>query len=658
MFLALTLLLMTKPKYEHQSPEYLEPEIFDLSSRWPLPKPPQAVIHFHLSLSLAVGRRFAFVFFVLGLFLISPWIFPSQALAATDTPTVTATPSGTMTVNLGTAGNYAVLAGTYITNTGSTTLCGSLGIYPGTAVTGQAQMVVTCGGVTDINDSAATQAQTDLTAAYTSAATWPGATTLSATSIDIGSTTITPGVYYVGTSLGITGSVTLDGQNGSNPFFIFQVGTAMTTATSSQVVLINGATYANVFWAVGTSCTLGLTSTFAGIIMAQANIIIGTGATLEGRALAETPGYVTLDTNNITNPAPPTNTPTGTPTDTPTSTHTNTPANSPTNTSTNTPTDTPSLTPTNTPTNTSTQTSTPTPTNTLTNSPTNTPTDTSTDTPTSTSTNTPTATPTDSPTNTPTNTSTNTPTDTMTNTPTTTPTNTATHTSTNTPTDTATNSATQTATNTSTVTVTPTATNTATNTPTSTATHSPTNTSTNSPTNTTTPTGTNTATDTATHTATHSPTPTASPTATVTSTASNTNTPTITSTNTPTHTTTNTSTPKPTFTSINTPTIIATYTPTLSPCVVISPPFPNPSTGSPISFNVQVPSPSTVLMDVFTLAFRKITSQRTQVSGDQTFHWDLKDGSGVQAANGLYYVCVRVEGTPSATKILKVLILR
>jgi flagellar hook assembly protein FlgD len=77
-----------------------------------------------------------------------------------------------------------------------------------------------------------------------------------------------------------------------------------------------------------------------------------------------------------------------------------------------------------------------------------------------------------------------------------------------------------------------------------------------------------------------------------------------------------------------------------------------------MSFNVSVPGESTVTMDVFTLAFRKIISQTTHIYGDQTFQWDLKDVSGVQVADGLYYVRIHVSGPQSSTKILKVMILR
>jgi len=376
----------------------------------------------------------------------------------------------------------------------------------------------------------------------------------------------------------------------------------------------------------------------------------------------------------------PTNTATATSTNTPTHTATNTATQTPTNTGTNTgtatPTNTGTNTPTNTPTNTGTSTTTNTPTRTASQTPTNTPTNTATNTPlvTGTFTNTPT--------NTATATSTNTPTYTATNTATQTPTNTGTGTTTNTPTNTATTTATQTPTNTATNTITGTipatntCTNTSTNTATSTATDTPTNTPTETSTNTVTVTATNTVTDTVTNTATSTSTSTVTNTSTITaantetitatntgtSTATNTATNTLVNTATCTMTSTNTATNTPTSTLTSQATSTFTYTPTDTPTVpaqpVIFAAFPNPSAGSPISFPVEVPGPSSVTMDVFTLAFRKITSQTTQVASSSTLQWDLKDVTGIQVANGLYYVRIRITGAQSTMKILKVLILR
>jgi hypothetical protein len=103
-------------------------------------------------------------------------------------------------------------------------------------------------------------------------------------------------------TLGITGTLTLDAQGNANAQFIFQIASALTTATSSSVVLINGANAANVFWQIGSSATLGTSSTFAGDILALSSISLGTGAVLSGRALARN-GAVTLLSNTITTPA-------------------------------------------------------------------------------------------------------------------------------------------------------------------------------------------------------------------------------------------------------------------------------------------------------------------------------------------------------------------
>ena len=105
-------------------------------------------------------------------------------------------------------------------------------------------------------------------------------------------------------TLGITGTLTLDAQGNANAQFIFQIASALTTATSSNVVLINGANAANVFWQIGSSATLGTSSIFAGDILAFSSISLGTGAVLNGRALARN-GAVTLLSNPITTPAGP-----------------------------------------------------------------------------------------------------------------------------------------------------------------------------------------------------------------------------------------------------------------------------------------------------------------------------------------------------------------
>jgi uncharacterized repeat protein (TIGR01451 family) len=153
-----------------------------------------------------------------------------------------------------------------------------------------------------VADVPAATAQGDLTAAYIDAAGRPIPVTVAG---DLGGMTLPAGLYKSTSSLGITGVLTLDGGGNSNSVFIFQIASALTTATSSQVVLIGGAQAANIFWQVGSSATLGTYSIFDGTIMAQASVSILTGAALNGRALART-GAVTLDSITGINPGPPT----------------------------------------------------------------------------------------------------------------------------------------------------------------------------------------------------------------------------------------------------------------------------------------------------------------------------------------------------------------
>ncbi len=204
-------------------------------------------------------------------------------------------------VALGSAGTFSVLAGSTVTNTGPTVVNGNVGVSPGSAVTGFPPGTVV-GGAIHAADGTAATAQVDLTAAYNDAATRP---TPIAISGDLGGQTLAPGLYKSTTSIGITGILTLDGQGNVNSVFVFQIGSTLTTASTSQIMLIGGAQAANIFWQVGSSATLGTNSIFHGTIMAQASITLTTGVALDGRALART-GAVTLDTNTIINPGPPT----------------------------------------------------------------------------------------------------------------------------------------------------------------------------------------------------------------------------------------------------------------------------------------------------------------------------------------------------------------
>jgi hypothetical protein len=202
---------------------------------------------------------------------------------------------------LGTAGSgFAVLAGSTVANTAFTTVNGDLGLSPGSDVTGFPPGIVT--GTQHVADSAAAQAQLDLTVAYNDAA----GRTVGAIAVagKLGGLTLPPGLYKSTSSLEISsGDLTLDAQGDANAVFIFQIASTLTTSAGRQVILSGGAKAANVYWQVGTSAVLGTTSVFKGTIMADQSITLTTGAALEGRALTRI-AAVTLDSNIITLPAP------------------------------------------------------------------------------------------------------------------------------------------------------------------------------------------------------------------------------------------------------------------------------------------------------------------------------------------------------------------
>ncbi len=202
---------------------------------------------------------------------------------------------GAQGVSLGTAANFSVLGGSAITNTGPTIVTGDLGISPGNAssVTGfpPGQVV----GTTHFADAVALQAQNDVTSAYNSLAGRACGTTISG---DLGGRTLLPGVYCSASTMSLTGTLTLDAQGNQNALFIFQIGSALTTASGSAVQVINGGQNCNVFWQIGSSATLGTTTAFVGNLLALSSITLNTGATSSGRVLARN-GAVTLDSGLI-----------------------------------------------------------------------------------------------------------------------------------------------------------------------------------------------------------------------------------------------------------------------------------------------------------------------------------------------------------------------
>jgi len=193
-------------------------------------------------------------------------------------------------------GNFLVLAGSTVSNTGSSVISGDVGVSPGTVVTGFPPGLLALGGTIHKADGAAAQAQAALTAGYIDAAGRSGSTTVAG---DLVGKTLTAGIYKSTSSLANSGDLTLDAQGNPAAVFIFQISSTLITGSGSHIILANGAKACNVFWQVGSSATLGTNSVFKGNILALTSITLTTGANLEGRALARN-GAVTLDTNVIT----------------------------------------------------------------------------------------------------------------------------------------------------------------------------------------------------------------------------------------------------------------------------------------------------------------------------------------------------------------------
>jgi len=225
-------------------------------------------------------------------------------LAAVSAAIVIPTSSSAVgpTIRQGSTSTYGVLAGSTITNTGATTISGTaggdVGLSPGTSYTGST--TVTRSGADHINDVAAATAKVDLIQAFDDLSI-PSATTLTAS--NLGGQTVLPGTYVTADgTISNSGALVLNAQGDSTAVFIFRAATTLTTLAASSMTLTNGAQACNVYWQVGSSATLGVSSTFIGHIYALTSITANTGASIEGQLLARN-AAVTLDGNTIVNSA-------------------------------------------------------------------------------------------------------------------------------------------------------------------------------------------------------------------------------------------------------------------------------------------------------------------------------------------------------------------
>jgi len=212
-------------------------------------------------------------------------------------------------VPLGVAGNFVILSKAGITDVPSSVITGDIGTSPisGTAIG------VTCAEVSGtiytvsaagplpcrvINPGMLTVAVLNMQAAYTDAA---GRTATSAATTNVGGGTLTdltlaPGVYEWGSNVTIPTDLTLNGS--ATDVWIFNVNGTLDMASGKSVILTGGALPQNIFWRVSGAVTLGTTSHFEGVILAMTNIAMNTGASINGRLLAQT--AVTLQQNTVT----------------------------------------------------------------------------------------------------------------------------------------------------------------------------------------------------------------------------------------------------------------------------------------------------------------------------------------------------------------------
>jgi hypothetical protein len=216
-------------------------------------------------------------------------------------------------VNLGTAANYVILAKTAINNTPTSAITGEMGLSPAatsyitgfalTNATGYATSTQLSGQIfaadmaspTSVNLTTAVE---NMLTAYTDAAGRPTPDFLELGTGNIGGKTLTPGLYKWTTSVTLPSGVTISG--GANDVWIFQISGNLIMSSAVKITLAGGAQAKNIFWQVAGQATFGTTSHFEGIILSMTGITFQTGASMNGRALAQT--AVVLDNNAITKP--------------------------------------------------------------------------------------------------------------------------------------------------------------------------------------------------------------------------------------------------------------------------------------------------------------------------------------------------------------------
>jgi hypothetical protein len=231
--------------------------------------------------------------------------------------TGTSTARGPARVSLGAAGDFVILAKSAVSTVPASVITGDVGLSPAarTFATGfslvadatnvfstSTQVTGKIFAATDAvpTPSRLTTSVHDMEHAYTDAAGRPTPDFTELGTGDIGGKTLVPGLYKWTTTVSVPTDVTIEG--GANDVWIFQTSGDVTVAAATQVVLTGGAQAKNVFWQVAGQVTVGAGGHFEGVVLAKTAITLETGASMNGRALAQT--QVVLQKATVTRPAP------------------------------------------------------------------------------------------------------------------------------------------------------------------------------------------------------------------------------------------------------------------------------------------------------------------------------------------------------------------
>lgn len=233
----------------------------------------------------------------------------SSGMASAITPDALLIVKPLAVVNLRSVGNFVILTKSGITDVYKSTITGDVGSSP---ITGAA-ILVRCTEVVGTiysvnaagplpcrvtNASKLTTAVGDMQTAYTDAAGRSNPKFLNLGAGNIGGRTLRPGLYKFTSAVVIPTNVTISG--GPNDVWIFQVAGTLRMSSSMKIILAGGAQAKNIFWQVAGAVTLGTTSHFEGNILGKTGINLQTGASINGRLLAQT--AVTLQMNTVKKP--------------------------------------------------------------------------------------------------------------------------------------------------------------------------------------------------------------------------------------------------------------------------------------------------------------------------------------------------------------------